>query len=67
MERLCRDPWVPWTVFSPLCPSGPDRYVTADVTSVPAPADSTRPVYRAALWVHADDGAVRCVPLAAER
>jgi hypothetical protein len=67
MVRLCRDPWVPWTVFSPFRAIGPDRSVTADVTPVPAPPSPARPVYRVSLWVRGDDGTIRSVPLVSDR
>ena len=66
MVKLCRDPWVPWTTCFPFLAIGPDPFVPADVTPVP-PAAPPPPLYRASLWVRADDGTVRCVPLTADR
>jgi len=67
MVRLRRDPWIPWTVFPVLPAIGPDRCVTPDVTPVPAPPTPTRLVYRASLWIRADDGTIRSVLLVTGR
>jgi hypothetical protein len=66
MLRPSRDPWVPWTTFSPFRATDSPRVATYGTTARPQP-HSAGPAFRVLVWVRAADGSVQRVPLPLRR